>query len=215
MSQVGDEELAGLNLIENSIRYRLGMFNLVGCDRLSSENAEHLFDAILDVFKFGFVLSNRHHDEGCVRPVARSARSRCLNCVCRRKQIDEIENPGLQLRSAPRSIRRADPCTKHSENGYSHDGDCPTRSVTSHERRFVMRSREAMKNLAYLFTFLFVTVAFVSCGGEDGRVTGSSLADARRMSFPQWEVLRPVDDFTDQESAEVTGVGRRQVTAAD
>ena len=27
------------------------------------------------------------------------------------------------------------------------------------------------------------------------------------MSFPQWEVLRPVDDFTDQESAEVTGVG--------
>ena len=37
----------------------------------------------------------------------------------------------LQLRSAPRGHSPGRPRTKHFENGYSHDGDCPTRSVTS------------------------------------------------------------------------------------
>ena len=52
MRQIGDEELAYLDLFENSIRYRTFVFDFVGCNGTNPELLEYLPDAALDVFKF-------------------------------------------------------------------------------------------------------------------------------------------------------------------
>ena len=65
-----------IDLIENPVRDRPIVLDIVRCDRLNPKLFAHLLDAVLDVFETGLIFVDHHHDEGCVRPIARSTSSR-------------------------------------------------------------------------------------------------------------------------------------------
>ena len=63
-SQVGEEKLCALNLIEDPFRNHVFVFNVICPDSVDPKLLEATFDSICKVVKFWVIAVHPHHDEG-------------------------------------------------------------------------------------------------------------------------------------------------------
>ena len=90
--EIGNQKFTNLDFFENAVGDATFVFDVIRGDRGDAEFFKDILDPILYVLQRRLAFIDCHHNEGGVWMVGFGARCYCLDCLCRREQIDQFSN---------------------------------------------------------------------------------------------------------------------------